>query len=65
MRLFSRRDSAVLGGKFTSGRAWFAWPLTSAGPVPKSAHTSLMMSSLRCRCAAVNTGWRYLVRKTR
>ena len=65
LRLFTSLDSAAVGGKLTSRWTWFASPLNSARPVPKSAHTSRMISSMRVRCAAVNTGCRYFVTKTK
>jgi len=65
LRLFTSLDSATLGGKFTSRCTWFGSPLNSASSVWKSAHTARMISSTRVRCAAVNTGCRYLVTKTK
>ena len=55
MRLFTSRDKAVFGGKFTSWVDVVRLPLNSASSVPKSCHTYRMISSMPPRWAAVKT----------
>lgn len=64
-RLLTSRDSATVGGKFTSRWTCSVSPLNSTSSQPKSSQTARMIASVRSRWMAVNTGCRYFVTKTK